>query len=395
MTGQGQPVRSPLAVAWASLLLFLFFVPFAFSEELVNAAYDACAELDRRPGCGVADSAQVYLLGRWLNGWDLLLLGVDTFSAPVLFVVAVRLRRLLGARLPRRDLIGWFLVAYLATLAIDFAAVGWGNPAGEYHDPLLLVWSVGLCLLWIVALALMLAVFLGIDPRRELLSRPRAGWQRLRPFAPLIIGTFVAWIAGALWDFALADPDAVGTRVDQEFFAQASQVVPLLFVALAVEAQFFRRPAQDALERAAGIVTVATMCFGEIVVLSVLVAGDQAGASLMGWHEFAAYIFGLEAIFVGLATLVWSATGGFTTRAPDTPPGPPSAAVPPDPALAPASARVSGPAPVSGPGRASHPSPSPASGPAWLRGNGAVPLLGAGVVFGVRAGRLIRRRGVR
>lgn len=293
-------------IGGTALLIFLFFVPLAFSEELVGGLLDACWADDV---CGV----------NW-PVWQLTA-GTDVVLMIVILLLALWLRRGRSSALRVPALLFWFGLAGAGTLGLDSQVKSSQEDYGHTG-------RLGLYLLmdvaWIVLLALQVAVALGVPPK-ALLTRRGLEWQRFRVLLPLLIGTFAAWVAGGLWDYALntpgppptADPavQVVPSRLGGEFFAQLSQVIPLLLVALAIDARFFRQPTHGRTERAAGIVTVAMMCLGEVVVLTVL-AVPWPRQSLDGWHEFIAYVLGLEAALVGIVTLVWVATESVRTRSP-------------------------------------------------------------------------------
>jgi hypothetical protein len=276
----------------ASVVLFAVFVPFAFSEELINGAFDACW----------ADGACAYERAPWQ------LLAFDTALTLGIIFGAWRFRERYWVRFSRRKLWIWSSVVVVGNLALD--ALPYRDFQEQYHDLAVLWFNLLMDVGYLILTAILLAVILGIAPMSLLRrTRDRQEWERYRILLPLLVGTFAAWVGGELWDFGLANPQNWNQQhVGTEFFAQLSQVIPLLLVALAIEANFFKLQMRGNTQRAVTIVTVAMMCLGEILVLSVLVLGDAAYRSLDGWHEFIAFVLGLEAVLVGLATLIWAAT---------------------------------------------------------------------------------------
>ena len=221
------------------------------------------------------------------------------------------------------------------TLAVDSIAAG--DSSVDYQN----LPRLGTYLLadaaWLIFLAVFVAAALDLNPTVMFRRRPKEDWETFRVLLPLLLGTAAAWIAGQLWDYALADPPPAATAssevksdglVGVQFFPQLSQVIPLLLVALAVEARVFRRPLHYRSERAASIVTVAVLCLGELGVLSVL-ASRKVQDSLEGWHEFIAFVLGVEAVLVGLITLVLVATEAPAAA----PPHSPLPAAAPEPAI--------------------------------------------------------------
>lgn len=94
--------------------------------------------------------------------------------------------------------------------------------------------------------------------------------------------------------------------VDQEYFAQVSQAIPLLLVTLGIETGFFRRGLREPAQRAATIATVTMLCVGLMSALSTLpLSGSGCGNVLPAWHEYFGLVFTLQAVFVALTTLIW------------------------------------------------------------------------------------------
>lgn len=301
-------------VALTSLLLFIVFIPFAFSEEFTNGVLDASQSSIEDP--------------RWLY------LCVDLVILIVLASLATALRARRHKNKSWRVFAAWMFVGAAGTLAVDWIAAG--DSSGDYQN----LPRLGMYLLadaaWLIFLAVFVAAALDLNPTVMFRGRPQEDWETFRVLLPLILGTAAAWIAGQLWDYALPNPPPASTAssdvksdglVGAQFFPQLSQVIPLLLVALAVEARVFRRALHHRSQRAASIVTVAVLCLGELAVLSVL-ASRQVQNSLDGWHEFIAFVLGIEAVLVGLITLVLVAT---EAPAPPPVPSPPPAAAPEPP----------------------------------------------------------------
>lgn len=169
---------------------------------------------------------------------------------------------------------------------------------------------------WVVAMAILLAAALGAEPR-ALIGRAPAevradAWRRFRFAIPLLVGTFAGYVASVLWDRELLKrrvtegcDTACSGAVDQEFFAQACQVILLLVVAIALEAALFRRLARDAVGRALVGVAILILLVGEALAISALPRANKGVADdiLSQWHEYVAFFTSVQAIFTGLATL--------------------------------------------------------------------------------------------
>lgn len=299
-------------VAWMSILLSVIFIPFAFSEEFTNGALDAV----RSP---------VRPAPNWL------LTCVDLALILVIASLATRLRKVHCGDLSSTQFGVWLAAGSVATLAIDWFATG--MQTDDWHNLPRLGFYLAADAGWLAALAVICTASLGVSPLVIVGRGPTDSRRDFRVLMPLLVGTAAAWLAGQIWDFGIErNPLSGGDfgRLGSQFFPQLSQVIPLLLVALAVEARFFQRASRYRVQRAASIVTVAILCVGEIAVVSVL-ASAPAGASLEGWHEFIAFVLASEAVLVGLTTVILVATEAEPPTHPaQTPTGPPR--VEPDPA---------------------------------------------------------------
>jgi hypothetical protein len=305
------------------VVVFLVFVPLAFTEDFLEAVFGL-------PDDTLQERARLPVL-------DLLLLSV-------IWGLAWWRRR----REPRARglLTWWFLLGAGFTLAVDVATVSGLLSADEVSDRLFAF------VLYLVALAILLAAVVGANPRSLLARRDRSeerrdAWKRFGPAIPLFVGTFAAWIGSLVWGMVLdgdtirlceqglgADkceelrdqasgwPHAWGRAVvqsravldslcsgavDQEYFAQLSQVIPLLIVAVGFEAGVFKFRPDEPVQRAMTALTIALLCIGEVLAISTLPRSNEGcGNVLDGWHEYAAFVLTLEAVFVALALLAWA-----------------------------------------------------------------------------------------
>jgi hypothetical protein len=302
----------------ALVAVFIAFVPLAFSEDFLDAVFETLDE--QQP--------------RWALFW------VDAALLALILLLTLWLQpRLVGAY--SLSLLTWWALGAGLTLGLDTAAAGalpWALPDTIGGD-------LGASLLYVISLAILLAATVGADPRRMLTSsgrdRDRDAWSRFRPALPLLAGTLAAYVGSVIWLREL-DPGAIRTfedarcaakemgligeqagltpgeevaainglcagAVSQEYFAQLSQVIPLLLVALGLEARFFERLLEESVQRAMTIFTVVILCVGEALAISALPEPNQnCGDVLYGWHEYTAFILTLEACFVALATLAWA-----------------------------------------------------------------------------------------
>lgn len=151
-----------------------------------------------------------------------------------------------------------------------------------------------------------------------LLAAALVGWRRLpgrRPVSDvtgpdrqfgvvllLAVGTFAAYLAGEYWDALWrGNADSPPPGVNSQFFQQASQVIPLLLVAIGLQARYLPRQANRAIGQAAMIVTISLLCLAEALVLTLLPQMQTSDT----WHGYATFVVVMEAGLVGLALLLW------------------------------------------------------------------------------------------
>jgi hypothetical protein len=270
----------------ALAVVFVTFVPLAFSGDFLDAAYEA------------ADEEQP----EWL------LSVVDALLLAVVLVFGRSVRRKTGFGEVGVRTWQWWLWGAVLTLGLDL----------ELDRPLGIP-TFGRSLLYVISLGMLVAYTLKVDPVRVLRPWGRTGAdeearRRFRPALPLLVGTLAAYAGSQIWieqlepgtnwsDCSARDPPA--GAVDKEYFAQLSQVIPLLLVALGIEAGFFRELLRDPVLRAMTIVTVLILVVGEAFAISALPESNKGcGNVLYPLHEYSAFVFTLEASFVALSTLV-------------------------------------------------------------------------------------------
>jgi hypothetical protein len=248
---------------------------------------------------------------------------VDCLLLVLLLIPTLLLQRIL---LGTRDwgLLRWWALG-AALILVIVATANWVLPDNDWV-------LYGTYLAGLVAAAIVFAATVGANPRRLLTHEGRVSdpdaWRRFLPGIPLLVGTFAAWIGNEIWfrlnDNAIrtfADALEVARRegltgpiddlcvgaVGPEYFAQLSQVIPLLLVALGVERRFFQRLLTEPVQWALTIFTVLLLCVGEAMAISALPSPNQGCGNVLSiFHEHAAFTFTLLACFIALATLVWA-----------------------------------------------------------------------------------------
>jgi hypothetical protein len=186
------------------------------------------------------------------------------------------------------------------------------------------------------AMGVTMAVSLNADPLTLLSSGRRVAlpidWARVRAIVPLVVGAWLCYLAASAYvdyfDVTTArslDPSTEAAVLDLPvteqlsvlsqlcrgaispvFFQQVVGVIPVLLLALGVEFNYFRRTLTDAGQRAATAATVTVLAAGLVGALSTLPwDGQGCGDVLARGHEYIAFLLAVQAVFTGLATLVW------------------------------------------------------------------------------------------
>jgi hypothetical protein len=264
--------------------VFLLLVVLAFSDEFLSAVVDAI---------GVQQDV------RWLVAPIDFILLLTVLIQKRSFRRKVKGQRRIGV------LLWWFFGAAL-TIGVDVVGV-----LVRAHP----IWFDLLSyLVYVFALALLLAATVDANPwmfvsagRRS--ARP-AEWIRVRGAVPLLVGTLGAYLATAWWEFWLSKQG-----IEREFFAQMSQVIALLIVALGVEVQFFRSAATDPSQRAMAVLSLSILALGEVMSLSALTVKRS-----YLWHDYLAFIITAEACLVALSTLIWVLIVRLESSSPAPPP---------------------------------------------------------------------------
>jgi hypothetical protein len=252
-------------------VVFLLLFVFSYSEEIVFAALEA--------------SGQDHLLG-WIVG----LVGLDVV---VLSVVGLLKRHVTRGDddVPRLWRSWW--IAAAAVVVADVLLCLLPDEHSLWID---FAFSVVLATL----MGILMAVSLNADPVVLFSSDRRSAapvdWSRVRAVVPLVIGTFVCYLAATAFDdffdldtvrtldpelaaevAAMPLPQQLGAlatlcegAVSPAFFQQVIGVIPLLLLTLGVEFNFFRRTLVEPAQRAAAAATVTVMSIGLALALSTL-----------------------------------------------------------------------------------------------------------------------------
>lgn len=304
------------APVFGAIVLLLF--GFSFSEETVTAVLEAFGRDDS------AASAIVVVV-----------------DAVILIAVGLLKRTIDRIDGGAPGLWGWWWTGAVVIVASDLVLYALGARPPVVIDQLMAV-------ILALAMGLVLVSTLNADPLTLVSARKRAemplDWQRVRAVVPLVVGSYAAYAGAALWWDArsldvqreLAPAIAAEAQniplsqrgqfyvfscwgaVSPRYFDQMSYVIPMLLITLGIEAGFFRRHLRDPVQRMSTAATVMVLSLGLVGALSTLPwEGLGCGQVLSKWHEYIAFILTLQAVFMGLATLVWQ----LLVALPDSKPG--------------------------------------------------------------------------
>jgi hypothetical protein len=282
---------------------------FSYSEEIVSGLFEAI-------GKGDAES----------EAWRATVLAVDIAILAAVGWLKRRIGKIDGGA---AGLWVWWWAGF-AIVVVDDIAIDVLNQ----YPPLWV--SLLASLVFAIAMGILMMSSLNADPMTLLSTRKRAAlpvdWLRVRAVVPLIVGTLAAYVGATVWTdyfdldvvraldpemaaevagLSLPDQQEVLNQlctggVSPRYFEHIAEVIPLLLLTLGIEFGFFRRVLRDPAQRAATAVTVTVMSAGLVFALSTLPwAGVGCGEVLSAWHEYLAFVISLQAVFTGLATLIW------------------------------------------------------------------------------------------
>jgi hypothetical protein len=293
--------RAVLAVVF--LLLFVF----SYSEDIVFAVLDA--------------TGNDHVLG-WIIG----LVGLD---AAVLAVVGLLKREIAQADGEGQRLWRPWWIAFATVVVFDVLLI----LLPEEHS----LWlDIAMSVVMACLMGVLMSLSLNASPL-VLFSRERRAvapddWERVRAVVPLVIGTFVLYLASTAFDdffdldtVRVLEPQVAAEvaalpledqlhanatlcedAVSSAFFQQVVKVIPLLLLTLGVEFNYFRRTLAEPVQRAAAAATVTVMSIGLSLAISTLPWGGSGCGEVLGyWHEYLTFVVSVQGVATGLATLVW------------------------------------------------------------------------------------------
>jgi hypothetical protein len=286
-------------------VVFLMLFAFSYSEQLVSGLF---------PVVG----------GGGQTAWRVAVVVVD---AAVLGLVGLMKRVITKADGDTPRLWGWWWTGIVILLGVDVFRL---FPLQSIRVDVLTA------TLYAVAMGWTMAASLNADPLALFSTARRVAlhtdWVRVRAVVPLVLGTWLCYLAASAFvdyfdvdtvrtldettarqvaDMPVPEQMAVLSQlcegaISPVFFQQIVGVLPVLLLTLGIEFNYFRRTLTDAGQRAATAATVTVMAAGLVGALSTLPwDGQGCDDVLSSWHEYLAFLFAVQGIFTGLATLVW------------------------------------------------------------------------------------------
>jgi hypothetical protein len=285
-------------------VVFLMFFAFSYSEQIVSGLFP--------------------VVGGGQTAWRVAVVVVD---AAVLGLVGLMKRVITQADGDAPRLWGWWWTGVVILLGVDVFRL---FPLHSIQV------DVVTATVYAVAMGWTMAASLNADPLALFSTARRVAlptdWVRVRAVVPLVLGTWLCYLAASAFvdyfdvdtlraidpataqevaDLPLPQQMAVLSQlcegaISPVFFNQIVGVMPVLLLTLGIEFNYFRRTLTDAGQRAATAATVTVMAAGLVGALSTLPwDGQGCDDVLSSWHEYLAFLFAVQGIFTGLATLVW------------------------------------------------------------------------------------------
>ena len=262
--------------------VFLLIVGFTFSDDAVEFALDVTGN-----GHLAATNRQ------WI------VMGIDL----LLVVATAVLTGWIGAARPapaaqlRKLLTGWWALGAVLVIGGHLVLILTSEQRSRLGDVASFWISVLASAVFVAAMtALMLSVL-----RAESLSK---SW-----IAPLVFGTFVVQVGSALWYPVIDVTAGCAGEISPQFFSDMANMISLVLLTTAVELNYIRRNAveNDPGRRMAPVFIVLLLCTALALALSMDVKADRGTAcgTAAVWHEYIAFVVCIQAMAIGLATLVW------------------------------------------------------------------------------------------
>ncbi len=270
----------------ALMTVFMLIIGFTYSDDIVEFL------LQVRPGPGPVPG----LPG--LGGW--LVLGLDCLLVAASAAVTWWINGPWpdAATFLRRLLTGWWGLGAALVVASHLVMIATAQWRAGLGDGATVAISLLASLVYVLALTMLLLAALSGQ------RGPRT-WV-----VPLVAGTAVVYLASALWYPVIdANPGCAG-EIATSFFTTMAEILAVVLLALGIELNFLRRSADlsaDPGRRVSPVFTVWLLGVAILLSFSMLVKGDLGAPCGLAavWHEYISFTIGVQALSIGLATLLW------------------------------------------------------------------------------------------
>jgi len=259
---------------------FMLVVGFTFSDDVVEFLLDVT---------GHSDSPA--------RGW--LVFALD--GVLVLATAALKWRiddgRTPVAALLRRMATGWWALGAVLVIGGHLILIATAQNRATLGTSASVWINLFASAVFVVAMALLLFAALGEGTASR-------GW-----IIPLAVGTFVAQIASALWYPVIDVQKGCAGEISANYFSEIVNIIAVVLLALGIESNFVRRSAaaRDPGHRVAPVLTVILLCVGLALSFTMLAKANLGPFCGIGavWHEYISFVVTVQALAIGLATLVW------------------------------------------------------------------------------------------
>jgi hypothetical protein len=272
---------------WAAIAaVFALVIGFTYSDDFIEFFADAS--------------------GRKLPDvrWAILTLDLALIAGTAFLKWSVTGRTREAGAFLRKLLRGWWTVGAGLVLAIHLLLLSTPGPPRGWavaNSPWLTLLTNAA---FVSAMGLMLASALTGDGAK--------GW-----ILPVLIGTFVAQFASALWYPVIDSGSGCADNISSDYFNGMIQVLPVFLVTLGLEVNYLRttKAFRDPGRRAVSVLTVLLLCTAEALAFSMLVTdGRVRCGTAASWHEYVAFVITVHAAAISLATLAWLLLGSQRAR---------------------------------------------------------------------------------
>lgn len=278
----------------ALMTVFMLIIGFTYSDDIVEFALDLTGHPFTLPGPTPGPAPA----GSWPG--PVLVLALDC----VLVAATAAVKWWVDTPRPdpktflRNLFTGWWALGAGLVIGTHLVMMATAGRRAQLGEPAFIAVALLVSGVYVAALTLLLLSALG--GRRG----PRT-WV-----APLFAGTYVVYVASALWYPVIDSKRGCASEISPDYFSTMPEILAVVLIALGIELNFLRRTTDltaDPGRRVSPVFTVFLLSVAIILAFSMLVKsglGTQCGLAAV-WHEYIAFMVTVQALSIGLATLLW------------------------------------------------------------------------------------------